>query len=371
MLPTALRTLLKQVSRSFYLSVRVLPADVQYPVGLGYLLARAADSIADTPLLPAVERRSLLTLLSQATAGDATAQPLLARLTAARLVSPSDGPDAAKAGSQTAQAEARLLSCLPQCLDLLSALPVDDRRLVQRVLDQLTQGMQRDLARFPCADQAVPPDQVVALATHADLDEYCYFAAGCVGEFWTDLTALHEPALATLRGADLRQRGVALGKALQLVNVVRDVVSDLRIGRCYWPIELLTPHGLTPRRLAELAQGQPPADGERAALIAVSAALCHDATALCQQAWPYVQAIPPSRVRLRLACVWPLLLALDTLSALRAVQSPLLLPSQVVKVRRSQVYALVWESSGAAVRDRLLGSARLDRVFATHAAAVG
>ena len=47
-----LTTLLKSVSRAFYLSLRVLPADLREPIGLAYLLARAADAIADTPLIP-------------------------------------------------------------------------------------------------------------------------------------------------------------------------------------------------------------------------------------------------------------------------------------------------------------------------------
>src|SRR5438045_9068521 len=40
--------LLKSVSRSFYLSIRILPRDLQAPIGLAYLLARASDTIADT-----------------------------------------------------------------------------------------------------------------------------------------------------------------------------------------------------------------------------------------------------------------------------------------------------------------------------------
>jgi phytoene/squalene synthetase len=47
--------LLKQVSRSFYLSVAVLPAAVRPTIGLAYLFARAADTIADTRL---IERRA-------------------------------------------------------------------------------------------------------------------------------------------------------------------------------------------------------------------------------------------------------------------------------------------------------------------------
>ena len=47
-----LGSLLKSVSRSFYLTLRVLPTGMRDPVGLAYLLARAADTIADTSLIP-------------------------------------------------------------------------------------------------------------------------------------------------------------------------------------------------------------------------------------------------------------------------------------------------------------------------------
>lgn len=78
MLPSSLIALLKRVSRSFYLSVRVLPEAVAAQIGLAYLLARAADTIADTDLLPPSVRLELLTELDRACAGDVAAA---ARLT--------------------------------------------------------------------------------------------------------------------------------------------------------------------------------------------------------------------------------------------------------------------------------------------------
>ena len=44
--------ILRSVSRSFYLTLAVLPANVREQVGLAYLLARAADTLADTDLIP-------------------------------------------------------------------------------------------------------------------------------------------------------------------------------------------------------------------------------------------------------------------------------------------------------------------------------
>jgi farnesyl-diphosphate farnesyltransferase len=363
-IPPDLRALLKQVSRSFYLSVCILPAPVQSQVGLGYLLARAADTIADTELLPAAERLELLAKLRQAVferpGGAAIGQALSRRLRAIPALGAAASPSS----------ETRLLARLADCLVCLDALTAADRALVCRVLDQLILGMERDLQRFPAADrpdQAVAPTAVVALLTTAELDQYTYDAAGCVGEFWTDLMAGHFATLRPLAAPALRQRAIALGKALQLVNVIRDVAADLRIGRCYWPADLLQSHGLTAQRLAELVRA-PATPTEAAAIQAVTAALLQLARQQCATAWPYVQAIPATDIRLRLACTWPLLLAVDTCRVIEAASTPLLggAAQRPLKVTRHKVYQRLLESTAAALRDLLPGSAgggHLDRVF--------
>ena len=61
--------LLRRVSRSFYLSVAILPRPLREPIGLAYLLARASDTVADTRLLARAERLRHLATLSSAYAG--------------------------------------------------------------------------------------------------------------------------------------------------------------------------------------------------------------------------------------------------------------------------------------------------------------
>src|SRR5207237_3206783 len=51
-----LTDLLKEVSRSFYLTLRVLPAEIRPQISLAYLLARATDTIADTKAVPRAKR---------------------------------------------------------------------------------------------------------------------------------------------------------------------------------------------------------------------------------------------------------------------------------------------------------------------------
>jgi farnesyl-diphosphate farnesyltransferase len=140
-------------------------------------------------------------------------------------------------------------------------------------------------------------------------------------------------------------RGVRLGKALQLVNVIRDAPSDLAEGRCYLPDELLSRHGLTKTDLL---------DPQRR-LLARPALAELEARALdhVDAAFPYVLAIPRREARLRLAALWPLWIGLATLVRLREHQDPLA-PDKVVKITRGEVYRIVAESSAAVTSDRLL-----------------
>src|SRR2546423_5496602 len=56
---------LKDVSRSFYLTLRVLPGKIRPQIGLAYLLARATDTIADTELVPMDQRLQALQALRE------------------------------------------------------------------------------------------------------------------------------------------------------------------------------------------------------------------------------------------------------------------------------------------------------------------
>ena len=58
--------ILPAVSRSFYLSLRVAPTKVRRSLGLGYLFCRAADTMADTEILPPELRTHYLTRFREA-----------------------------------------------------------------------------------------------------------------------------------------------------------------------------------------------------------------------------------------------------------------------------------------------------------------
>lgn len=323
-----LRPILAQVSRSFYVSLWLLPAETRYTVALAYLLARAADTVADTRVVPRVERLRLLGAVAEAVAGARDAGPLARELEVA-IAGRDEG---------ATPAERALLRELPVCLQALERLPALEQRLVRRVLDTITRGMVLDLARFPGEDAAA----LTALDTRDELFDYCYHVAGCVGEFWSELHAARLPALRRVEPAAWSALGRRFGRTLQLTNVLRDVARDLRHGRCYVPREALTAAGLAPADLLD------PAAWPR--LRPVYGALLAQATDDARAGLRHCLGAPPRVLRLRLAGLLPLLLALETLG-LVARGNPLD-PGARLKVPRRAVWGTLAAARLAAREDR-------------------
>lgn len=74
--------------------------------------------------------------------------------------------------------------------------------------------------------------------TMEQLEHYCYLVAGTVGEMLL-------PVLRDDLHAEAAEAGIALGKGMQIVNIIRDVGEDLARGRRYIPAELMSRHGYT------------------------------------------------------------------------------------------------------------------------------
>ena len=322
---------LKGVSRSFYLSIRALPAGMREPVAVAYLLARAADTIADTRALPPSQRLERLLAFRAQVQGPASADAIGSMVAGIR--EPGDG---------ASPAETALLGSIGQVFDLLEALPEADRERVRRVVSTLTRGMELDLTTFPAEDSGT----IAALNTAAELDCYTCLVAGCVGEFWTATAMAHQPRFSRWDAEQISALGVRFGKALQLTNVLRDVPRDLRNGRCYLPEADLARVGLAPSDLLD------PANAGRARPVLtpwIRAALEH-----FEAAETYLLAAPRRCLRLRLAALWPILLGLATLEILARNDSWLDPDARPSRVKRRWVYGMMARSLVAAPSDTLL-----------------
>lgn len=333
-----LTTLLKSVSRAFYLSLRVLPAPLRQPIALAYLLARAADTIADAGPLPPHRRLAHIRLLRAHLTHDAPAQlpPELAAL--AHNHPPSPDRD--------------LLQSIPDLFALFHTLSPPDRARVRALLLTLTRGMQTDLTTFPPPESG-QPGNIAALQTDRHLDDYTYLIAGCVGEFWTETLIAHTPALSHWQPKRMSALGVKFGVALQLTNILRDAPQDLRQGRCYLPQTQLARAGLSPADLRAAANPDAADAPDPAATRPMLAWAIRRALNDYAAAAEYILAIPRRCLRLRLAALWPALIGLSTL-ALLARHPCWLAAAPPVKVPRRSVYAMIALSLLCARSDRAL-----------------
>ncbi len=310
-----LTRLLQDVSRSFYLTLRVLPGAIRPQIGLAYLLARTTDTVADTDLISVEQRLEALELLRSRIAGTSSLRADFTQL----------------APHQGTQAERVLLERCESSLALLDRFSREDRELVREVLRVIAGGQELDLRRFAGGTR----DNIIALGTDPELDDYTFRVAGCVGEFWTRLCLKHLYACAGLPTEELLAKGILFGKGLQLVNILRDIPADLQKGRCYIPSERLNSVGLTPQSLSQ------PANSDR--FRPIFHHYLDRADEFLRAGWDYTNMLPWYSMRVRLACAWPVLIGQETVDLLRLVEG--VDPKQRVKISRARVKRILWRSA--------------------------
>ena len=297
--------LLKAVSRSFYISIRLLPKALREPVGLGYLLARTSDTIADASADDVEKRIELLNRFARAVAGkEQAAGNDIAQLRGSPGI--TDGENA-------------LLGSADEVLQSLQKLSPQDQRDVRELLAVITLGQRQDLTRWRGG--------LAALANADELREYTYRVAGCVGEFWTRVCFRKVQSFTARLEADMLELGRKYGRGLQLVNILRDAGSDLRAGRCYFPADELRDANLSPDDLLN-------APGE---FLPIYQRWIAEARAGLDAGLEYSIAINPPRVRV--ATVLPSMIGVRTLSLIE--ESGLEALRTRVKVPRSEVRGMI------------------------------
>lgn len=307
------KDLLRQVSRSFYLSMKVLPLEMREPVSLGYLLARATDTIADTANVP---QKLRLDLLEQ---------------TRKRIFEKGEGSGEFFKNlnknfilHQEHEGEKQLLLQLSDCFEWLKQMDRANQFFVTTVLGHITKGQKWDIEKF--GDNT--PDKLSFVETAEELEQYTYRVAGSVGEFWTDVGYAHGGwHFSNEETVKMKELGRNYGQGLQLVNILRDLSEDLRNGRCYLPKEELIEQGW------DGEGGLPPEE----LLLEVSRkwlSQCREWISAGQQYSTHIR----SR-RVRYATVLPFLIADKTVELLEQAGPEIL--QKKVKVSRGQVRKLM------------------------------
>lgn len=320
--------LLPRVSRSFALSIAALPDELQDAVRTAYLLCRVVDSIEDTCGRQGEQREQLFEQFQRLVAEDrGDPGPL------------QHGLNAAAECLSTAEAELGR-----QCGAVLREfrrLPDGQRRAIRPAVLTMTRGMTIYARRR---------DQAGRLRLHDlhDLENYCYYVAGTVGELLTALFLEAVPGLPAETVDALARRAVPFGTGLQLVNILKDISDDFRRGVCYLPEALAGEHGVDLDRLL--------AEEGRAAGLSLVRALCARAREHLERAAQYTLLWPAGRGdAVRLFCAVPLSLARATLTVVERGEDTLR-PGVTPRVAEGEALRLLAASRGAVSDDQALAA---------------
>ena len=304
-------SLLERTSRSFFLTLRALPSKVRGQVGLLYLLARVADTIADSKHGETDLLLQTLQQYNERVQGDSESLPKFDDL----------------AEMQENEGEGALLRNVTSVVACLEEFSDGDRMRIRKCLDIIVSGQSLDLQRFGIANEG---GVISSLQREDELDDYAYRVAGCVGEFWTSMTLAHLFKANADKESELYALGVRFGKALQLTNILRDIPEDLRFGRCYIPSESLAEIGLKSSDLLDA--------GNMDQFRPLYNRYIDLASAHMDAAIEYIGMLPYSQFRLRGACMLPVLIGQRTLKLLR--QQNVLDAGNRVKVLRPEIEEL-------------------------------
>ncbi len=304
--------MLPRVSRTFALTVPQLREPLDGMVANAYLLCRVADTVEDDPGLGVQAKRNLFDLLPRIVESPAAADSFA--LQAHEQLTRATPP-----------AERDLAVNVPRVARVTRALPQRDRNAVVRCLAQMCHGM------YEYGLRAGP-----GLRDLDDLQRYCHYVAGVVGEMLTELFCNHGEDMDGRRVEMLRFAD-SFGQGLQLTNILKDVWEDLADGRCWLPRAEFEKAGY------DLATLSPHRDrGTFDAVMTNLVALAHGhlRNALC-----YTLQVPAAEGGIRRFCLWSIGLALSTLKRIHT--TPGYASGQAVKVPRRAVTAIMASASVA------------------------
>jgi farnesyl-diphosphate farnesyltransferase len=312
--------ILPHVSRTFALTIPQLPPALCTPVTNAYLLCRIADTIEDEPALSAPETLAYLNRFSALLGGGGEPGPLTEDLVS-------------RLSERTLATERDLIANMARVLRVTASLGKAQKDAIQRCVELMCYGMPR--FQFNASLQG--------LARSSDLDDYCYYVAGVVGEMLTDLFCDYSVDIAGRRPA-LNALAASFAQGLQMTNILKDVWEDRSRGACWLPQEVFTRHGVDLNTLASQSQ-----DKGFSAGISELVGVAH---AHLRNALDYTLLIPAKERGIRRFCLWAIGLAVLTLR--KIAHHPGYTAGAQVKIRRSAVNMTLLLTNLAVTNDWVL-----------------
>jgi farnesyl-diphosphate farnesyltransferase len=297
--------ILPYVSRTFALTIPQLPPALRTAVTSAYLLCRIADTVEDEPALSAADTHVFLQRFKAVVALHEDPEALASAL--GRRLSES-----------TLAKEIELVLNMARVIRITARLEPAQRAAIERCVHLMCDGM-------PHFQRTA---SLRGLPSMRDLDDYCYYVAGVVGEMLTELFCVHSPEIARNRAA-LAERAVSFAQGLQMTNILKDVWEDRSRGACWLPQDLFSRYGVDLAKLSAENSDARFAAGMRELVGIAHAHLCN--------ALDFTLYIPAREAGIRRFCLWAVGLAVLTLRRIHA--NPGFTASAEIKISRSAVRA--------------------------------
>lgn len=312
--------ILQGVSRTFALTIPVLPQGLCEVVGNAYLLCRIADTVEDDAGLSAARQRDFSERFVRVVEGTECAERFSGDL------HPLLAPD-------TLDAERDLIFNVPKVIRITHGFNANQRRALARCVRIMAKGM---------ADYQMR-ESLDGLPDLPAMDEYCYFVAGVVGEMLTELFCDYSAEIAAHRDR-LMPLAVSFGQGLQMTNILKDIWEDRRHGACWLPRDLFLAKGV---RLRDLEPGRddPGFFEGLSELIGIARGHLDDALS-------YTLLIPVRDTGIRRFCLWAIGMAILTLRKINRHRD--FTTGREVKISRRSVWATVAVGNALVRHDGLL-----------------
>ena len=205
------RAILESVSRTFALTIPLLPANLEKVVGNTYLLCRIVDTIEDAVCIDPKTKQVLSTLFVKTVLDSSYSEEFVKESLIALLHHPNHD-------------EKDLIKNIPRILRVLQSCDEKQRHAVAQCVQIMSEGMSYFHVR----------QNQVGLEDLKEFEKYCYVVAGVVGEMLTTVFALHSAAFAkAISGRE--SLAIAFGQALQMTNILKDSPEDRLRGVSWKP----------------------------------------------------------------------------------------------------------------------------------------
>jgi farnesyl-diphosphate farnesyltransferase len=299
--------LLEGVSRTFALTIPQLPEQLYSAVANAYLLCRIVDTIEDEVSLSPQQKKYFCSEFIHVVKTGENSESFAVEL--APLLS-----------EQTIPAEHTLIHVLPRVIQITHKFDPAQIEALAFCVETMAKGMPIFQAQ----------DLQGGLPTLANMDSYCYYVAGCVGEMLAKLFCHYSPEIAQHKD-ELMKLSVSFGQGLQMTNILKDIWDDAGRGVCWLPQDIFTETGFDLKNLTPETHDENFRLGLEH-LISIAHEHLHNAL-------KYTQLIPAHETGIRNFCLWALGMAVLTLKKIK--QNLDFNHSDQVKITRKSVKATI------------------------------